>query len=142
MGLTEFTSLEAIDWTDFRGTMTSSAPAITKTGNFSTAFSNNSSFFGVRTVSYDSLPISWRASSQPSTFNGAWCRSEKPNVRIIVKYLANKHEMAEMNYENAHVLIKELFGRKILLININPAVVVLHRCVRYEDFQVSMFAWA
>lgn len=42
-----------------------------------------------------------------------------------------------MNYENAHVLIKELFGRKILLININPAVVVR---VRYEDFQVGMFA--
>lgn len=70
--LTEFTNLEAMTWADFSGTRASSAPAITKTGKSLIACSNVAAFCGERTVSDESFPISWRASSQPSTHKGAW----------------------------------------------------------------------
>lgn len=59
-------------WQDFKGTRESSAPAMTNTGICSTACSNDSAFFAERMVSDDNLPISWSASSHPSTDSGAW----------------------------------------------------------------------
>lgn len=63
--------------------MTSSAPAITKIGNASTAFSKDAALGGEITVSHESFPISWSASSQPSTCNGAWYTPEQQNIKII-----------------------------------------------------------
>jgi hypothetical protein len=75
--LTEFTNFEAMAWEDLRVTKASSAPLITNTGMASTAFSNDSAFCGERTVSDDSLPISWSAVSQPSTHRGAWLHKKQ-----------------------------------------------------------------
>lgn len=70
--LTEFTNFEAIVWTVFKETTASSAPAIIKTGISWTAATKDAASFGESTVSNDSLPISWSASTQPSTHKGAW----------------------------------------------------------------------
>lgn len=69
--LTEFTNLEAIAWQYFIETSESSAPAMTNIGMSFTACSNKSAFFAERIVSDDNLPISWSASSHPSTYSGA-----------------------------------------------------------------------
>lgn len=78
--LTEFSSFEAIAWQDFKETRESSAPAITNTGMSSTASSNDSAFFAERMVSDDNLPISWTASSHPSTDNGALTHKKNSHI--------------------------------------------------------------
>ena len=54
-------------WEELRETRASSAQVIINIGMSSTAFTNDSAFCGERTISDDNLPISWSASSQPST---------------------------------------------------------------------------
>ena len=70
--LTELTSFKAIAWQDFKETRESSAPAMTNTGMSPTACNNDSAFLAERMVSEDNLPISWSASSHPSTDSGAY----------------------------------------------------------------------
>lgn len=70
--LTEFTNFEAIAWEDLKETRESSVHATTNTGMSCMDWSKDSAFLVESIVSDDNFPISWSASSHPSTYNGAW----------------------------------------------------------------------
>uniref|UniRef100_A0A7C9APB0 Uncharacterized protein n=1 Tax=Opuntia streptacantha TaxID=393608 RepID=A0A7C9APB0_OPUST len=65
------------------------------------AFSSNSAFWGDKTVSQETLLISWRASSQPSTQRGALYNFKTSVVSLVASYHARRFTTCVISVRNS-----------------------------------------